>query len=91
MNKFPIVDYDDRYFLNCDHSRDELLEMQQKIMSLISSGSEDIAKDVSKITNVDNMEIKVCLHYAHLKGLVGEERIGRRDDVPTYIYFTKPK
>lgn len=87
MNKFPIVDYDDRYFLDCDHSRADLLEMQQKIMSLISSGSKDIAKDVSKITNVNNVEIKVCLKYAYLKGLVDKEKIARCDD----IYFTKSK
>ena len=91
MNKFPIVDYDDRYFLNCNHSREELLELQQKIMSLISSRSKDIAKDVSKITNVNDMEIKVCLRHAYLKGLVDKKRIDQRNNVPVYIYFAKPE
>ncbi|MDE0265658.1 MAG: hypothetical protein OXK17_01310 [Thaumarchaeota archaeon] len=83
------MDYDDRYFLNCDYSREELLEMQQKIMSLISSGSKDIAKDVSKIINVNNTEIQACLHYAYSKGLVDKERIEGCGDVPAYVYFAK--
>ena len=56
MSKFPIVDYDDRYFSDCEHSREELLDMQQKIMSLISSGSQDIAKDVRKVTDVNDRD-----------------------------------
>ena len=80
MSKFPIVDYDDRYFSDCEHSREELLDMQQKIMSLISSGSQDIAKDVRKVTDVNDKEIKVCLRYAYSKGFVDKEIINRLVD-----------
>ena len=87
MSKFPIVDYDDRYFSDCEHSREELLDMQQKIMSLASSGSQDIAKDMRKVTDVNDKEIEICLRYAYSKGFVDKERINRL----VYRYFAVSK
>ncbi len=92
MDKFPIVDYDDRYFAHCKHNRAELEEEQKHILSIIHDGSSDILKDLD--SKIDEKEIDLILRDAYQKGLVKRERLGAKvitkyHKIPIYRYFTK--
>lgn len=82
----PIINYDDRYFMDCPYSREELLELQNEILSMISLGSTDIRKDLK--TRINDKEIDLCLQKCYSKQLVKRERLGVENDVPIYRYFT---
>lgn len=82
----PIIDYDERYFADCNYTREELSELQNDILAVISSGSTDIRKDLK--TKIVDKEIDLCLRICYSKRLVKRERLGAESDVPIYRYFT---
>lgn len=81
----PILDYDDRYFENCQYSREELFELQNQILSLIDRGSSDIEKDLK--TKINHKEIDLCLGKCYSKQLIKRERLGVENEVPIYRYY----
>ena len=84
--KPPIFGYDDRYFLECENSREQLFELQNQILSIVSKGSSDIAQDLK--TAIDHKEIDLCLRACFSKKLVYRERISVENQVPVYRYYT---
>jgi len=83
----PIFDYDDRYFLDCEYSRKKLFELQHQILSLITRGSFDIEKDLK--TTINHKEIDLCLRKCFSKKWIQRERLGVKNEVPIYRYFTQ--
>ena len=86
----PIFSYDDRYFLDCKHTKEELYVLQEQILSIIKKGSSDIFLDAKRHTNIDDKEIDVCLSQSFHYGLIERER-GQSDDKRhrVFRYFTK--
>ncbi len=81
----PIFDYDDRYFVNCQYTREESFELQNEILSIISSGSTDIRKDLK--TKINDKEIDGCLRKCFSKKLIQRERLGVENEIPIYQYY----
>lgn len=71
--KMPILDYDYRYFQNCQYTRKELFELQNEILFVVSLGSTDICKDLK--TKINDSKIDICLRECHSKQLVKQERL----------------
>jgi len=87
----PIFGYDDRYFLDCEYTEEELFELQNQILSIISSGSSDIRKEIK--TKINDKEIDIILRQCYSKQLVQRERLGVETNdekrTPIYRYFAK--
>jgi len=81
----PIFGYDDRYFKNCQYSREELFELQNQILFLIDEDSSDIEKDLK--TKFNHKEIDLCLRKCYSKQLIKRERLGVENEVPIYRYY----
>lgn len=84
-SKHPIFDYDDRYFSDCQYTKEELFELQNQIISLISKGSSDIEKDLK--TTINHKEIDLCLRKCYSKQLIKRERLSVENEVPVYRYY----
>ncbi len=88
----PIFDYDVRYFKRCNYSKYELFQLQNQILSIISSGSIDIHKDLK--TEIDELQIDLILRHCYHKKWIQRERLGvkvitKYHKIPIYRYFTK--
>lgn len=84
--KSPIVGYDDRYFdLHPEYTQEELYKEQEKILEIISKGSNDIAKDLD--SKIDNAQIQTILRACYRNGLINRERLDVIEDKPIYRYF----
>ena len=87
----PIFDYDDRYFLDCEYTKEELFELQNQILPIMSSGSSDIRKEIK--TKINDKEIDTILRQCYSKQLVQRERLGVETNyekkTPIYRYFAK--
>ena len=81
----PIFDYDDRYFLDCPYTREELFELQNQILFLIDECSTDIGKNLK--TKINHKEIDLCLRKCYSKQLNKRERLGVENEVPIYRYY----
>lgn len=85
----PIFSYDDRYFLACKHTKEELHALQEQILFIIKKGSSDIFQDVKGQTGVNDKEINVCLSQSFHYGIIERKR-GMHDDGRRFFrYFTK--
>lgn len=69
----PIFDYDDRYFQESPYTRDQLFEIQRKLLSL--TNSTDLEKDMLLDSDVDITHIRFILDIAHKKGIINKIRI----------------
>lgn len=88
----PIFSYDDRYFLDCKHTREELHKLQEQILLIIKKGSSDIFQDVKRQTSINDKEIDVCLSQSFHYGLIERKRYVSDDDGDRgkfFKYFTK--
>ncbi len=83
----PIFDYDVRYFKRCNYSKYELFQLQNQILSIISSGSIDIHKDLK--TEIDELQIDLILRKCYHKKWIQRERLSGKNVVPRYRYHTK--
>lgn len=84
----PIFSYDDRYFSDCRHTKEELYVLQEQILSIIRKGSSDIFLDAKRHTDIDDKEIDVCLSQSFHYGLI--ERYQSDDKRHRFFrYFTK--
>jgi len=81
----PILGYDDRYFLDCQYTKEELFELQNQILFLIDERSSDIEKDLK--TKINHKEIDLCLRKCYSKQLIKRERLGVENEVPVYRYY----
>ena len=86
MTDIHVVEYDDRYFTNCKYTREQLYELQNQILSIITKGSLDIEKDLD--SKIIHKEIDTILRNCYKKKLVIRERLEVIDEVPIYRYFT---
>ena len=69
----PIFSYDDRYFSDCKHTKEELHLLQEQILSTVRKGSSDLFQDVKRQTSIDDKEINVCLSQSFHYGLIERE------------------
>ncbi len=83
----PIFDYDVRYFKRCKYSKYELFQLQNQILSIISSESTDIHKDLK--TEIDELQIDVILRECYRKKWIQRERLVGKNVIPRYRYYTK--
>ena len=81
----PILGYDDRYFENCQYTKEELFELQNQILFLIDEDSSDIEKDLK--LKIKHKEIDLCLRKCYSKQLIKRERLGVENEVPIYRYY----
>lgn len=82
----PVFDFDDRYFLDCEYTRDELYQLQQKTIEL-SKTSVDLKQDLKKQTKFNDKEIDTCLSQFYKRDLLKRERIRVNIDRPIYRYY----
>lgn len=86
-----IFDYNPQFFrLHPEYTREELLNLQEDILVVISEGSDDIEKDLN--SKMDRYHIHVILRECHDRKLVQREKLGyeviKGNKVPVYRYFT---
>ena len=86
MARFPIFTFDDRYFQDCEYTREELYQLQQKTIELMKT-SVDLKKDLKEQTEFNDKEIDTCLSQFHHRGLLKSERVGIVGDRPIYRYY----
>lgn len=86
MTKYPIFTFDDRYFQDCEYTRDELYQLQQKTIELMKI-SNDLKKDLKEQTKFNDKEIDTCLSQFDHRGLLKKERIRIDGDRPIYRYY----
>ena len=86
MPQYPVFEYDDRYFQDCEYTREELYKLQEKTIELMKT-SIDIKKDLRENTDFNDKEIDTCLSQFHKRGLLKNERIGIEGDTPIYRYY----
>ena len=70
----PILSYANKYFLNCQHAKEKLFELQNQILSLMDRCSSDIQKDLK--TKINHEEIDLCLRTCYSKQLIKRKRLG---------------
>ena len=85
MSTVYFFEYDDRYFENTKHTREELYKLQSLIMTVKSS---DIGKEIESLGIYEKKEIDVCLRKYFAKNKINRERIRIQRDIPIYRYFT---
>ena len=86
----PIFSYDDRYFSDCEHTKEELYRLQDQILLIIRKGSSDIFEDVKKNTSISDKEINTCLTQTFHYGLIERKRHIQDDDGHRFFrYSTK--
>ena len=86
MTKYPVFTFDDRYFQDCEYTREELYLLQQKTIELMKT-SKDLKKDLKEQTKFNDKEIDTCLSQFHHRGLLKQERIGIEEDRPIYRHY----
>lgn len=86
-NPIPIFDYDVRYFKRCKYSKYKLFQLQNQILSIISSGCIDIRKDLK--TEINELQIDVILKECYHRKWIQRERLVGKNVVPRYRYYTK--
>ncbi len=87
MTEKHIVEYDDRYFAHCNYTRQQLYDLQNQILSIITKNSSDIEKDLD--SKIDHKEIDLILKNYYKKKLIDRERLEVVDEIPIYKYYTK--
>ena len=87
MTFSPVFDFDDRYFQDCEYTRAELYQLQQKTIEL-SKTSTDLKKDLKIQTKFNDKEIDTCLSQFYKKNLLKRERIRVEMNRPIYRYYS---
>ena len=86
MTDHPVFTFDDRYFQDCEYTKEELYQLQQKTIELMKT-SADLKKDLKRQTKFNDKEIDTCLSQFHHRGLLNQERIGIEGNRPIYRYY----
>lgn len=80
-----VFDYDDRYFLQSDYSREDLFELQRITLSL--KHSRDVRMDLLEQTRFNEQEIDTCLGRFYNKKLIQREKIGLIGEKVIFRYY----
>lgn len=86
MAIIPVFDFDERYFQDCKYTREELYQLQEKVIELMKT-STDLKKDLKEKTIFNDKEIDTCLNQFHKRGLLKSEKITMNEDKPIYRYY----
>lgn len=88
MTEQHFFQYDDRYFQNTKHTREELYKLQSLIMNTKSS---DIGKEIEQLGIYENHVIQTCLTMAAQQEIIKKERLGEETidgkRRPVYRYY----
>ena len=88
MTKYPVFIFDDRFFQDCEYTREELYQLQQKTIELMKT-SNDLKKDLKKQTKFNDKEIDTCLSQFHHRGLLKQERVRVEGDILLLLLFLR--
>ena len=63
IKKAPIFEYDERYFSDCNYTREELHHLQDQILKLREKNPNTVLYEIKKISNIEYKEIQTILDY----------------------------